>query len=240
MDLQRRDLQRASNTEEHYKKLEILAKGILAAAVVAGVIASGIFYTSGAALFAWNPGDVVSESDRKMRIETFEAIKYLTMQKVSAADLQTAVDSMHLSSNEQLKLQSDIEQRSTTTGRDAATAHAAVVATPDTRLQAALPLANPVDRASQPVLVWVRLWDTDVEDGDVVRIESGGYSRTVTLTKNGITIAVPVSASGQMRISGIRDGDGGGITVGLGSGSTRAILPIMSVGQVLTLNVRTN
>jgi hypothetical protein len=79
-----------------------------------------------------------------------------------------------------------------------------------------------------------------VEDGDVVRIDSSGYSCTVTLTKQGSTFAIPFPASGQVRITGVRDGDGGGITVGLASGSAQAVLPIMSIGQVLTLSVRTN
>ena len=87
-------------------------------------------------------------------------------------------------------------------------------------------------------LAWITLWDSDVEDGDAVRVECGGYARTVTLTKRGITFAVPVPPDGQIRLIGVRDGDGGGITVGLASGSAKVLLPIMSVGEVLNLNVR--
>ena len=86
-------------------------------------------------------------------------------------------------------------------------------------------------------LAWITLWDTDVQDGDVVRIDSGGYSRTVTLTKRGETFAVPIPASGLITVSGIKDGDGGGITVGLASGADKAVFPIMSVGQSLGLRV---
>ncbi|PCE23821.1 hypothetical protein BWP39_29515 [Paraburkholderia acidicola] len=205
-------------------------------------------------MFAGDSGDDVSESNQKLRIEAFEAIKYLPVSKVTAAEFSTAVDSMHLTLDEQSKLRQQFALSSTTSptraapadlpstkspGDNATTAaaHTDVAPTP---VSAAQPLAAPATPAVQPALVWVRLWDSDVEDGDVVRIDSAGYSRTVTLTKHGITFAVPVSASGQIRIVGIRDGDGGGITVGLGSGSAQAILPIMSVGQVLTLNVRTN
>jgi hypothetical protein len=89
-------------------------------------------------------------------------------------------------------------------------------------------------------LVWVTLWDTDVEDGDIVRLDSQGYSRTVRLSKKGDTFAVPVPVDGVIKVTGISDGDGGGITVGVASGSERAIFPIMSEGQQLGLKVRTN
>jgi hypothetical protein len=94
---------------------------------------------------------------------------------------------------------------------------------------------------TQPLrLAWITLWDTDVEDGDVVRLDSEGYSRTIRLTKRGNTFAVPIPANGIITVTGIRDGDGGGITVGLASGSVKAIFPIMSTGQSLGLNVTIN
>ena len=86
-------------------------------------------------------------------------------------------------------------------------------------------------------LAWITLWDTDVQDGDVVRIDAQGYSRTVTLTKHGETFAVPVPANGIVTVTGIKDGDGGGITVGLASGRVKAVFPIMSTGQSLGLRV---
>lgn len=89
-------------------------------------------------------------------------------------------------------------------------------------------------------LAWITLWDTDAQDGDAVRIDSQGYSRTVTLTNAPVTFAIPVPASGAVQISGIRDGEGGGITVGLASGPASILLPIMSVGQVLPLKVKVN
>ena len=97
-----------------------------------------------------------------------------------------------------------------------------------------------LSRSAPTRLAWITLWDSDVEDGDVVRIESAGYSRTVVLASKGATLAIPVPASGKVNITGVRDGDGGGITVGVASGAVQAVLPIMSVGQVLTLNVKVN
>lgn len=252
MSLEPQHAQLASQAEQRYKKLSTpVIKAALAAVVVAGVITSGVFYASGTSLFAENSGDNVSESNQKSRLEAFQAIGYLTVSRVAPEQIQSAIDSMHLAPDDQSKLRESITPAPAASpihakdSRDNATAsavHASVNAAPEAPAQAAaaLPLAAPTARAAQPALVWVHLWDSDVEDGDVVRIDSAGYARTVTLTKNGITFAVPVSANGQIRIAGIRDGDGGGITVGLGSGSTQAVLPVMSVGQVLTLNVRTN
>ncbi len=94
--------------------------------------------------------------------------------------------------------------------------------------------------AARTRLAWVTLWDTDAEDGDVVRIESNGLSRTITLSKQPLTIAVPVPADSVIKVIGVRDGEGGGITVGFASGAARAVFPIMSVGQTLGLRVRFN
>jgi hypothetical protein len=59
----------------------------------------------------------------------------------------------------------------------------------------------------------------------------------VTLTKQPVRFAVPVPRDGVIKITGIRDGEGGGITVGLASGTSQAVFPIMSVGQTLDLKV---
>jgi hypothetical protein len=89
-------------------------------------------------------------------------------------------------------------------------------------------------------LAWISLWDTDVEDGDTVRIDSYCYSRTVVLKKQPVTFAIPVPESGVINVTGVSDGDGGGITVGLASGPSRAIFPIMSPGQLLGLRIKVN
>lgn len=101
------------------------------------------------------------------------------------------------------------------------------------------PTQVPAHAASAPPLMLVRisLWDTDAEDHDEVRVESQGYSRTVRLTKVEQSLVVPVGPGGVINVVGARDGEGGGITVGLASGSARAIFPVMSEGQVLGLKV---
>jgi hypothetical protein len=256
MGLERSKIQSAPQENGRDVYPLVLAKSILATVVLVGLVSAAAFYTSGSSLFGLHSGDNVSESDRRARAEAFNSREFLQMSQVTEKDIPAAIETMHLAPADQLKMRAIIGQTaaastaassqsdSSSFGKQSGNPepHALplganhTVAVANTQLPA---LAQP-HKQPDLTLVWVRLWDTDVEDGDVVRIDSAGYARTVTLTSRGITFAVPVSAVGTIRITGVRDGDGGGITVGLASGSTQAILPIMSVGQALTLNVRIN
>jgi hypothetical protein len=256
MGLERPIAEQLPQTDQRAKTRQVFAKAVVATALLAGVIAGGVFYTSGSSLFMVPSGDDVSDADKTARQEAFNSLKFLSMSTVTPADIPRAVESMHLSPADQAKLEAAIGQTQVSAAPQADAVP--VVAKPDAKAASAVATAaaepakaSALEPAPAPApalavskapmtLAWVRLWDTDVEDGDVVRIDSQGYSRTVSLTNRGATFAIPVPASGQVRITGIRDGDGGGITVGLASGSAQAVLPIMSVGQVLTLNVRTN
>lgn len=130
-------------------------------------------------------------------------------------------------------------------GRPAATAGApaptAAPPTPRTVAPRPAPQAAPVapsPRAAAPEddvelpLAWLTLWDHRDEDGDIVRVVSEGYSRTVPILNTPVTLAVPVPASGVVNVIGIHDGVGG-ITVGIQSGATPVLLPVLSVGQVV-------
>jgi hypothetical protein len=161
-----------------------------------------------------------------MRLEAFHALDALMLSRVQPGAQEKALQDMQLPPDALQSLRAALQA-------DTATKNASTNQAP---AKQASPQAQPDTRRMQ--LVWVRLWDTDAEDGDVVRIESGGYTRTVRLTKRGDTFAVPVSTDGVIRVTGIKDGDGGGITVGLASGSSQVIFPIMSEGQVLGLKVR--
>lgn len=86
-------------------------------------------------------------------------------------------------------------------------------------------------------LVWLSLYDSDVEDGDVAEIRSGGFSQVVRLTKASVAIAVPVGADNTIIIAGLVDGGGGGVTVGVALPSGPVPLPPLSVGQALRLPV---
>nr|WP_199046810.1 hypothetical protein [Dyella sp. ASV24] len=208
------------------RTLPLLAKALLPTAILVGMVAASSFALSN----GWAQlGDDVSPAQAQMRLETFHALDSLMASKVAPSDMERALDSMQLSTTARQSLRGELRSETATP-----------VTLPDTSptAPATQPAAQPQVRAEQPQLVWIRLWDTDAEDGDVVRIDSGGYSRTVRLTKHGDTFAVPVSPDGLVRVTGIKDGDGGGITVGLASGSSQAVFPIMSEGQVLGLRVR--
>lgn len=85
-------------------------------------------------------------------------------------------------------------------------------------------------------LVEILLWDTHAPDGDVVRVMSAGYSRDVVLSKTPTLVYVPGSGSGVIQISGVQDG-GGGITLGVKGSQQSVLMPIMSVGQTISLPV---
>ncbi len=86
-------------------------------------------------------------------------------------------------------------------------------------------------------LVWLSLYDSDVEDGDVAEIRSGGFSRAVRLTKAPVAIAVPVGPDNTITVAGLVDGGGGGVTVGLVLPGGPLPLPPLSVGQTLRLPI---
>jgi hypothetical protein len=90
-------------------------------------------------------------------------------------------------------------------------------------------------KAGRAALAFVRLWDDQTEDGDVIQVTSGGYSVAVNLTKTGTTIAVPLVGT-PITISGKHDG-GGGITAGMETSSGELFTPVIGVGQTLRIPV---
>jgi hypothetical protein len=171
-------------------------------------------FTTGAGF--WMVGaqtDQLPDGERSKREQSFVSLGVLPLRTVQSADVEAAVAGMRL----------------TPVARE--TLLTAATMTPGAQPQRAAADNKPLR------LAWITLWDTDVQDGDVVRINSQGYSRTVTLTKGGETFAVPVPDDGVVTVTGIMDGDGGGITVGLASGAAKAVFPIMSTGQSIGLRV---
>ena len=185
---------------------------------------------------------MVSLSEQQTRQDTFNAIKAFPLSQVRESDLEAAVKSMDLSESERNALIANLDR-----GKNQLPA-ASRVEIKQSSLQknsaqnvdSPLPQTAAKPRENAIKLVWVTLWDSDAEDGDMVRIDSQGYSRMVYLTKAPMTFAVPIPSAGIINITGIRDGEGGGITVGIASGSSEVMLPIMSVGQVLGLKVKGN
>lgn len=86
-------------------------------------------------------------------------------------------------------------------------------------------------------LAWLTLWDTQAEDGDVLRFESAAsFPVDVTALNAKTTIAVPFPADGMVKVTGVRDG-GGGITIALESGAAHIDWPTMQPGDTLNLPV---
>ncbi len=81
-------------------------------------------------------------------------------------------------------------------------------------------------------MAWLTIWDHRDEDGDIIRVVSEGYTRTVPILNTPVTLAVPVPASGVVNIVGVHDGFGG-ITVGIKSSVTPVLLPVLAPGQVV-------
>jgi hypothetical protein len=203
------------------KATPLIAKALLTTLLITGLVAAGSHVLSGG---LGAHGDDVSPSDAQVRLEAFSALDAIVASKVSTKDVDSALQGMNLGASAQKSLRADLGLPASST----------------TNASGMTPVIQPQAQAAAPrmQLVWIRLWDTDVEDGDVVRIESGGYARTVRLTKRGEIFAVPVPPDGLIHVTGVKDGDGGGITVGLASGPSQAIFPIMSEGQVLGLKVK--
>jgi hypothetical protein len=245
--------QSAPELQEPYRLRATLSKAAVLSVLVVGLIAGGMVFTSGTALLAESHSDNVSDAEQLARIKAFDSLKDFPVDIVSPADVSAAVESMHLAPPARDALLIRLGAHSTPNVALAASPALSAKAAPQVNSTAPAARAEPppapqispayASAASNAVtvrLAWITLWDSDVEDGDAVRIDSEGYSRTVVLANHGVTFAIPVPLSGKISLTGIRDGDGGGITVGVASGPTKAVLPIMSVGQVLNLNVKVN
>ena len=84
-------------------------------------------------------------------------------------------------------------------------------------------------------LAWVTIWDTQSEDGDVVRFESSASIPVeVTALNRKTTLAIPYPSDGQILVTGVKDG-GGGITVALESGRASIDWPTMAPGDQMKL-----
>jgi len=154
------------------------------------------------------PPTTLGAAERQARESAFNASLPLPLQQVDKADIPKAAATLHLPKGTHLSVWTS--------------------ATP----------APPADTHAAPRLAWVSLWDSDRDNGDVVRLFSAGYGRTLSLTRQPQTFAIPVASDGQVVLYGVREGPGGGITLGFGSGPRHVLLPVMAVNQRLSFTVK--
>lgn len=175
---------------------------------------------AGSYLFPTDMQDRVSDKERQERQIAFTKVRSLQVAEVEAGNLDSVLDEMRLSPPDRAKMRAMLPG----TGASQATGEPASGVTPSTSGNSPLRLVS------------VFLWDTNVEDGDVVAINSAGYKREILLTKAGQMISFPVDSTSVVQIVGVRDG-GGGITIGIRGPSQEIMMPIMSEGQVLALPI---
>jgi hypothetical protein len=220
--------------EKRYSSFSVTIKSLLATGIFIGVIGASGYLAFGSGLLAGiKTGDVVAETQKAERQNAYAALSNLSLTLVPDANITSAVEGMGLPLDSKEALLARLK------GLPSSPTSASQVTSASENVALVTAEPSPSTAQTSPQrLAWITLWDTDTEDGDVVRIDSQGYSRTITLTRQPVTFAIPVPRNGTLSVTGVRDGEGGGITVGLASGESHAVFPIMSVGQMLGLKVR--
>jgi hypothetical protein len=117
-------------------------------------------------------------------------------------------------------------------GQELAAILAALPMSPEQRLTLANAIAARSLRMAQ-----LEVFDSDAEDGDVVKIESIGLVHTVRLTKRPVAVPVFIPSDGRLHITGVDQGLGGGVTLGVMSNGEPIKLPPLAVGESIVLRV---
>lgn len=86
-------------------------------------------------------------------------------------------------------------------------------------------------KAGRLKIGFVTLSDSDAEDGDWVSVTAGGFRQDLRLFKNPLLVAVPYLPGQPVRVTGLVDGDGGGITVAVHVGASILKLRPLRVGE---------
>jgi hypothetical protein len=82
-------------------------------------------------------------------------------------------------------------------------------------------------------LAWINVSDSEVEDGDWVRISAGGLAQDVRLFKNPLRVAVPYVPGSPVTVTGLIDGDGASITVAVHFGGSIFGLKPLRAGETV-------
>jgi hypothetical protein len=202
-----------SATEEPPRKKSLIP---LAAVVLAIALAGGYGLTRH---FAATPVDAVTQQEQTQRMQDFRRMAPLKVAPVPADRVRDAVTSMNLSAPDEQALRNDLQ----------------AVAGPGAAAQPAQQVKQPKPEVTR--LIELVLWDSQAPDGDIVRLSSGGFTREVILAKSPTIVYMPYSGSGGVQVTGVHDG-GGGITLGIKGSETSVMMPVLSVGQAITLPVR--
>jgi hypothetical protein len=80
-------------------------------------------------------------------------------------------------------------------------------------------------------LAAVTLWDTMDEDGDTVEVSAGSFNQTLVIMHKPKLFFLPVLPGGAVVIKAVRDGGGGGVTLGVSTIIGPVPLPPLAVGQ---------
>jgi hypothetical protein len=163
----------------------------------------------------WNPapGDAISDTDKSELVAAFSKLESVRVEQVSDKDVEAALDTMRLAPDRRQALRKSL----------AATDPASHIGAANTQ-------------PDNSELVWVVLWDFASADGDIVSVSTAGYQVDIPLQKAQTRIALPVDATRIVKVTGKRDG-GGGITLGVQSDTSAVSLPVLQVGQTLSLPV---
>jgi len=80
-------------------------------------------------------------------------------------------------------------------------------------------------------LAAVTVWDTVDEDGDTVDVMAAGFRQRLVIMHKPVTFFLPVQPGGSVVIKAVRDGGGGGVTLGVSTILGPYRLPALAVGQ---------
>lgn len=208
--LEPRQLEPRRAPEERPRSKSLLPLG---AVVLALALAGGYGLTRH---FSPAAVDAVSPQEQAQRLQAFQHMAPLKVAPVPADRVKDAVTAMNLPAPDEQALRKDLQAAA-----------------------ASVPAGSPSAQAQQEQLrlVEVTVWDSQAPDGDVVRLSSGGFSREVVLAKAPTIVYMPYQGAGGVQVTGVFDG-GGGITLGIKGSDNAVMLPVLSVGQVITVPVQ--
>ena len=84
-------------------------------------------------------------------------------------------------------------------------------------------------------LGWIAVVDTMDPDGDTIRISGLGFHQDVVATATPQILAVPFRRGGDVEVTGLRDGGGGGITVAVMTAQGPLPLKFLLPGETIRI-----